>query len=186
MLKKFASLTVAAVLAGTLGACAPERDIEGGGAGMVREGQMEGRTPAERAAAQDALDWGTNLTGDKRTMAKAVARTGWMQANLAAQEWEQAGEDLADIEDMLIRLSDDPDVPANVRERLSVVGGTIDQLGNQLTQRDAAAIQTAQKLSSDMAGLMADQAVVAWLSEGGAVGGGAGAGMEVEDEKHNR
>lgn len=177
MLKRFASLTLAAALVGTLGACAPEREIEGGGAGTVAEQQTEGRTPAEQAAAQDALAWGTTLTGDKRTMAEAVARTGWMQANLAAHEWEQAGEDLADIEDMLIRLSDDPDVPAAVQQQLATVDPMIKELGAQLLNRDQASVQTAHELSSKMAGLLTDQQVMAWMGEDAPVGGGAGEGV---------
>lgn len=169
MLKKILPLALAAGMIGFTGCAEPGERVAGGGAG-------EGRTAAEQAAAQEAVNWGTTLTGDKRTLAESVARLGWLQANLAARQWEQAGEDLADIEDNLARLADDPDVPANVKQELAGFQPMITEMGQQLLSKDAMAIQTAAKISDRFDGLMANQMVVAWLSEGQTTGGGAGQG----------
>ena len=182
MLKKFIPMALAATMIGLVGCAQPGERVEGGGAG-------EGRTPAEQAAAQESVAWGTSLTGDKRTLAEAATRVSWMQANIAANEWEQAGEDLADIEDKIVRLSDDPDVPAAVKQELATFQPMIDKAGQQLVAHDAAAHQTAMQLSDKFGSLMSHTQVAAWFSEG--QGGGAGVGepgvrTDVEDPTGTR
>ncbi|MFP5500864.1 MAG: hypothetical protein ACLGIN_00150 [Candidatus Sericytochromatia bacterium] len=185
MLKKIASLTLIAALAGTLGACAPEE--RGGGAGTVGERE----TPAERAAEMPTEQWGTTLVGDQRGLAQMYSRAAWAQANLAAGQWEQAGEDLEAIEGEIRDMQEDENVPAQVRDQVVALQPMIDQTAQHILNKDEQALSSAGDLVEHFSTVMSHNAVTAWMREGGEMGGGAGTGLDMENrneglmEDHN-
>lgn len=180
MSMKIVPMVLALALATTLG-CAPEADREvGGGGGDQMANQPANQDPTretgpEAAGNQMALEWGTNITGDERNYADAYTRATWVHANLVGEEWEQAGEDLAYIEDQITDLARSQDVPANVRSRISSLQPAVNTLASQILKKDKAAIQGARNLVTAFTNITSDQAVVAWMGEqGDRVGGGAG------------
>lgn len=156
----------------------------GGGGGGRTANQVDAqdqntKSNAERAGEQVGLRFGSNLTGDKRHLAEALARTAWVQANVAAHEWDQAGEDLAVVEDRVQDLAKGDAVPAALKGKIASLPGAISQLGRQILAHDPAALVGASALVDQVSGLMNDPAVVAWMGSASTAKAPAPAGDRV-------
>lgn len=194
MLKKFAPMALAAAVAVTLAGCPGNTDRAdvggGGGTETERNTNVAENRDMNNTATRDnenhlALNWGSNLDGEKRDIAEGFTRAAWVQSNLAAGEWDQAREDLDQVQEHIQDLSNHEDIPMVVRNQITEIRPLVTQLSEQINSRDRNALTTSNQLVDRFSTFMNDRNTIAWMSErNGNQGGGAGTGTM--DDRNQR
>lgn len=164
MHNRFLRLTMAAVLAGSLAACNNNRG--GGGGGSSNMGS--GRTQME----QTKSNMGTsNLRSEGKDLADAYAHVAWVHANLAANDWERALDDLQTVQKKVDGLKDDKAMSAALKQKVMAIKPQIAVVSTQIQKHDKTAIKSTVILLNDFSKVMDDPAMLSFL---GNRGGGAG------------
>lgn len=168
MITRKLSMALAMAVALALTGC-PDRGTQGGGGGAADTDQSQGVNVGRELM-------GTSLKGSARHLAEAYARAPWVHANLAAGDWKRADSDLQFISDRVGDLQKDKGLSAAIQQKIGALVPLISLLDGQIGAKNAAAIQNAGQLVSQMGSVVADKQVIAWFG-GQSMGGGAGAGI---------
>lgn len=175
-------LALATTLAIGLSACADDAAEQQGGGGGGGQGSM-----AQQQARKDAAenrrpnDMGdqfranvtTDLMAEGRDFAEAYARMPWVHANIAAEDWERALDDLQFVMKQVDDLSGDKDVGAPLKAKIASVRPQLAALSRQIQAHDMTANATAAAVTQRFAALTNDPLMNAWLGDR-PHGGGAG------------
>ncbi|MDB5099633.1 MAG: hypothetical protein JWM80_4054 [Cyanobacteria bacterium RYN_339] len=156
-------LALVTLVAGSLTAC----NNRGGGGGGGNTGS--GRTTAEQTKTNMAPR--SNLRAEGRELAEAYARVPWVHANIAANDWEKALDDLQVVQKKLDGLKDDKNINAALKAKIMAVKPQVALLTVQIQKHDKAAIHSTVVLLDRFASTVDDPMVLAWMAN---KGGGAG------------
>jgi hypothetical protein len=166
MQNRFVRLAMVAMLAGSLVACNNNR---GGGGGGSNNNMGSGRTKTEQAKSNMAPQ--SNLRSEGKDLADAYAHVAWIHADLAANDWERALDDLQTVQKKLDGIKNDKAMSAALKQKVMAIKPQVAVVNSQIQKHDKGAIKSTVVLLGDFTKVMDDPAMMAWL---GNRGGGAG------------
>jgi hypothetical protein len=154
-----------AMVAGSLTAC----NNRGGGGGGGQVGS--GRTKTEQIKTNMAPR--SNLRAEGRDFADAYARVPWIHANLAANDWEKALDDLQTVNKKLDGLNNDKHLNATIKGKVMTLKPQVASLTTQIQKHDKNAIHTTVALLNNFSKVMDDPVMLSFVGNK-SQGGGAG------------
>lgn len=180
MRSKILPVAVAALMMGSLAACAPREETTGGGGGATTTQERAAHDAAEQRRDNDMGDQmrsnlSTDLTTEGRDFAEAYARVPWVHANLAAGDWERALDDTQFLNKQLDDMNRDNDISPQIKQKIMALKPQVALLTQQIQKHDKAALTTSKRLLDSFATTVNDPVVLAWMGDR-TRGGGAGTG----------
>lgn len=114
--------------------------------------------------AQAAKGQGGVLAPDERGFRDAYGHAPRLHADIVAQDWDRAMDELSYIDRQVAKIEGAEDVSKAVRRRIGKVRPMITRLRDQIPRKDPNAIHTASALVGAFATLTNDPAVRAWIN----------------------
>jgi hypothetical protein len=189
MQSKFLPVALAALMMGSLSACAPRDEAtEGGGGGPAMTQQERAARDAQTQRRDNdqgdqlRANLSTDLTTEGRDLAEAYARVPWVHANLAAGDWERALDDTQFLNKQLDDMNRDNDISPAIKRKIAALKPHVATLTQQIQKHDKAALTTSKRLLDSFATTVNDPLVLAWMGDR-TRGGGAGTGGTMHQEK---
>lgn len=189
MRSKILPVAVAALMVGSLSACAPrdEAEVGGGGGGTTATQDRAARDAQSQREGNDMGDQmranlSNDLSGEGRDFAEAYARVPWVHANLAAGDWERALDDTQFLTRQLDDMARDNDISADIKRKIAVLKPHVTTLTQQILKHDKAALTTSKRLLDSFATTVNDPLILAWMGDR-TRGGGAGTGTMPHQRK---
>jgi hypothetical protein len=114
--------------------------------------------------AQAAKGQGGVMAPDERGFRDAYGHAPRLHADIVAQDWDRAMDELSYIDRQVAQIEAAEDVSKAVRRRITKVRPMIARLRDQIPKKDPNAIHTASALVGAFATLTNDPAVRAWIN----------------------
>jgi hypothetical protein len=152
----------------------------GGGGGNANHDPMTGKpadigktqTISNHMDARPKTTMVTNFTAEGRNFVEAYARVPWVHANVAAENWSKALDDLRFIDKQLTDLDKDRDVGMPVKAQVTHLMPMVATLNQQIRSHNRAALVTAASLNTQFSRLTNDRVMLTWIGNHSKGGGG--------------